>query len=201
MSRLAPWRIAGFAATLLSVSPAAAHPHVWIDYTVNVLFDDNDLTGVRISWTFDQMYSSMLFHDYTSRPKGALSAEDIASLEKNAFVDTADEHYFIDIALNGETVPIKSVTDFTARFENHRMIYAFTVPIAAGAAPAHNTLKVDAFDYEYYIDFGLAKNAAVSVTHGEKLAAACAPHNEDKVTTTFGPIQALVVVCTYGKTG
>ena len=33
-----------------------AHPHVFIDYTVNFVFDQNELTGVETQWIFDEMY-------------------------------------------------------------------------------------------------------------------------------------------------
>jgi ABC-type uncharacterized transport system substrate-binding protein len=195
----APWRRTGVAvaAGLLASAPAAAHPHVFIDYAVTVQFDDAGITGVRLSWTFDEMYSSMLFHDYTSRPHGALSAADIKSLEQGAFKDTADYHYFIDMTMNGKAVPVTEATDFTARYEQHRMTYSFTVPVHGDAA-ARNTLEVAAFDHEFYIDFELAKKSAVAVEHGEKLAAACAPKTQRKDTSTFGPMDAVVVACTYG---
>jgi len=197
----APWRTTGVAvaAGLLASAPAAAHPHVFIDYAVTVQFDDHGIAGVRLSWTFDEMYSSMLFHDYTSRPThGALSDADIRKLEEGAFKDTADYHYFIDMTLNGKPVPVTEVTDFTARFEQHRMTYSFTVPIRDGTPAGRNTLEIAAFDHEFYIDFELAKKAAVAVEHGEKLAAACAPKTERKNTSTFGPMDSVVVACTYG---
>lgn len=201
--RPSSWRVASFvaAAAVLGATPASAHPHVFIDYAVTAIFDDANVTGVRITWTFDQMYSSMLFHDYTSRPQGPLTAADVASLKKNAFEDTADFHYFTDINLNGKDLEVKTVTDFTARFDNHRMTYAFTVPIPADTPAARNTLEVDAFDHEFYIDFELVKKAAVTVEHGEKLGAACAPKKENMTTTIFGPVETLVAACTFSKAG
>jgi len=198
-----PWHAAGFAAavSVLGATPASAHPHVFIDYAVIAIFDDANVTSVRISWTFDQMYSSMLFHDYTSRPQGPLTAADIASLKKNAFEDTSDFHYFTDISLNGKEMAVTAVTDFTARFDSHRMTYVFTVPIVAEAPAAHNTIEVDSFDHEFYIDFELVKKAAVTAEHGEKLGAACAPKKENKPTTIFGPVETLVAACTYGQAG
>jgi len=201
--RSLPWRAMGLAlaASLLSSGPAAAHPHVFIDYTVDVLFGDTGVTGVRLTWTFDEMYSSMLFHDYTSHPHGPLAAADIKSLQEGAFKATADYHYFVDMTLNGNPVTVAEVKDFTAHFERHRMTYAFTVPVPDPApAATRNTLEIAAFDHEFYIDFELAKKAAVTVEHGEKLAAACAPKTERKDTSTFGPMDALVVACSYGRT-
>jgi len=187
---------------LLSAAPASAHPHVFIDYTVTVLFDDKAAQAVRLSWTFDEMYSSMLLHDYTSRPpRDALTPADVKSLRKQAFEDTADYHYFVDLKLNGVTLPVKQVADFDARFQDHRMTYTFTVPIAAGVSRARNSLEVDSFDNEFYIDFELAKAHAVAVEHGEPLGASCAPKPLDRDTTMVGSVSSIVVVCTYGATG
>ncbi len=174
-----------------------AHPHVFIDYAVTVLFDDADVKGFRMSWTFDEMYSSMLFHDYTSRPKGALTKADIQSLEKGAFRDTADFHYFIDLKLNGKALPITDVTDFDARYEKRRMIYFFTVPVHTETPAVPNTLEIQAFDHEFYIDFELAKSAAVAVEQGNNLAASCGPKHNRTPTTYFGPLDTLEVACSY----
>jgi ABC-type uncharacterized transport system substrate-binding protein len=186
--------------SLASAGPATAHPHVFIDYAVTVLFDDADVKGIRMSWTFDEMYSSMLFHDYTSRPKGALTQADIKSLEIGAFRDTADFHYFVDITLNGKAIPVADVADFDARFEKRRMTYFFTVPLHTAAPTALNTLEIQAFDHEFYIDFELAKTTAVAMEHGETLAAKCAQKHNRTNTTTFGPLDTLEVACTYKTT-
>ena len=184
-------------ASVASADRAVAHPHVWIDYSVTVLFDDADIKGVRMSWTFDEMYSSMLFHDYTGRPRGPLTPNDIESLEQGAFRDTADYHYFVDVKLNGKELPKVEATDFDARFEHGRMTYFFTVPLHTAAPVAQNTLEIAAFDHEFYIDFELVKTGAVTVEHGEKLAASCGPKHRRTNTTFFGPLDSLVVACSY----
>ena len=124
--------LAGIAAVSFGDS-VSAHPHVFIDYVLTVSFNDDAPQAVRMSWTFDEMYSSMLFHDYTSRPRDALTPADVRSLRKHAFDDTADYHYFVDLKLNGKPLEVKDVTDFNAQFKNHRMTYSFTVPVRAAA--------------------------------------------------------------------
>jgi ABC-type uncharacterized transport system substrate-binding protein len=187
----------GLLAFVAGAGPAAAHPHVFIDYAVTVLFDDADVKGIRMSWTFDEMYSSMLFHDYTSRPHGPLTPNDIKSLEKGAFRDTADFHYFVDMTLNGKVLAVTDPTDFDARFEKDRMTYFFTVPLRTETPVARNTLEIQAFDHEFYIDFELAKTAPVAVEHGENLTASCGPKHKRTNTTYFGPLDTLEVACTY----
>jgi ABC-type uncharacterized transport system substrate-binding protein len=188
-------------ASVLGAAPAGAHPHVFIDYAVTVVFDDRGPAAIRFLWTFDDMYSSMLFRDFTSRPTGALGAADIASLKKKAFDDTAKLNYFTDLSVNGKALSVKAVSDFTAGLEGGRISYGFTIPIPEGAPAGPGAFEVASFDHEFYISFQLVKQAPIAVEHGEKLAAACRKKTVTKDTSFFGPIDAIVVACAYGKAG
>ena len=43
---------------------AVAHPHVFIDATIEVIFDDKGLAeGVRIGWTYDEYFSLLIIED------------------------------------------------------------------------------------------------------------------------------------------
>jgi ABC-type uncharacterized transport system substrate-binding protein len=93
---------------------------------------------------------------------------------------------------------VKDVTDFDAQFKNHRMAYSFTVPIRAAGPLARNTLEIDAFDNEFYIDFELAEHDGVTVEQGEKAGAPCAPKRERGNTSVIGAVETVIVACTYG---
>ena len=44
--------------------PAMAHPHVFIDTSVEVILDDRDrVTAVRIGWVYDELFSLMVIAD------------------------------------------------------------------------------------------------------------------------------------------
>ena len=187
-------------ALALGAAPAAAHPHVFIDYAVTVMFDDHGPTAVHFLWVFDEMYSSMLFRDFTSRPKGQLSAADVTNLKKKAFEDTADFNYFTDLSVNGKALKIKKVTDFNARIDRGHISYAFTVPIPERAPAGPGSLQVASFDHDYYIAFQLIKGAPIGIKGGDKLGVSCKQKTVTKDTSFFGPIDAIVVACNYGKT-
>ena len=178
-------------------APALAHPHVFIDYSATVLCRRDKIVGVRIAWTFDEMYSASLYHDYTSRPKGPLTPADITRLQNEAFKDAADEHYFTDLAFNGKSVPVSPPTGFTASWDGRKMTYRFTVPLALSAVAGANTLDIDSFDTEFFIDFELAKHDAASVEDGEPLKLLCSPTTVTKDTTTFGPLTTHIVRCHF----
>jgi ABC-type uncharacterized transport system substrate-binding protein len=183
----------------LAAGPAAAHPHVFIDYTATILCHDEAITGVRLAWTFDEMYSASLYHDYTSRPKGPLSAADIAQLRTGAFQDTAEEHYFTDISLDGKPLPVTQVADFDASYDGRKMTYRFTVPLAIHPGHGDSIVEIASFDTEFYIDFELAKHDPVTIQGGAQVTSSCGAVPATRRTTTFGPLLTRIVRCRFGR--
>jgi ABC-type uncharacterized transport system substrate-binding protein len=175
---------------------AAAHPHVFIDYSATVLCRHDKVVGVRLAWTFE-MYSASLYHDYTGQPKGPLTPADIAKLNKEAFQDAAEEHFFTDIVLNGKALPVTKATDFSASYDGRKMTYRFTVPLDLAPAPGVNTLDIDSFDTEFYIDYELVKRDPVTVENGAALKMSCAAAAIVKDTTTFGPLTTHIARCHF----
>ena len=53
-------RLRGLALLLaiLSATPAAAHPHVWIDGVVTFAFKDGRIVAIRQEWTFDEVFGA-----------------------------------------------------------------------------------------------------------------------------------------------
>jgi ABC-type uncharacterized transport system substrate-binding protein len=49
---------------LLAAGAASAHPHVFADAAVEVRFGARGLEGVRVAWTFDELFSSMVLQEY-----------------------------------------------------------------------------------------------------------------------------------------
>jgi len=178
--------------------PAAAHPHIFIDYAATILCKNDAIAGVRVAWTFDEMYSASLFHDYTSRPKGPLGPADVAQLKTGAFQDTAEQHYFTDVTLNGKPLPITQVTDFDASYDGRKMTYRFTVPLAIPLGRGAEILEIDSFDTEFYIDFGLVKKDPVEI-QGNAPGLSCAPGSVLRHTTIFGPLATRIVRCRYER--
>ena len=72
-------------AGLLAAGPALAHPHVWIDTRIEVILDaENQATGLRISWTYDDLYSLYIIGDKGLDPDwdGALTPEEVAHIKQ-----------------------------------------------------------------------------------------------------------------------
>lgn len=201
-----PWRCVAPLLALLGLGavglvlprPAAAHPHIFIEEHVEVLFDQDTVTGVRMTWSFDELYSSMLRSDYTATKKGPITAKDVQSLHDKAFTNLASVHYFTTMSLDGQPVTLGTPKDFTASFNaDDKAIYSFVIPLSLPKASAKNLLEIAVFDPEYYVDFELASDNPVKATGGEGLKADCQPGTVQRDTQGWGTVDADIVSCTY----
>lgn len=64
-------------------APAAAHPHIFVEAAVELVFDDTGrMAGVRLSWTYDEFFSFMLTSDLELDMDGDLvmSSEELETL-------------------------------------------------------------------------------------------------------------------------
>ncbi|HLZ65929.1 MAG TPA: DUF1007 family protein [Aliidongia sp.] len=196
-----PWRrVAPLLALAALAIPgvAAAHPHIFIEEHVEVLFDQNNATGVRMTWSFDELYSSMLRSDYTGTKKGPITAADVKSLHDKAFANLASVHYFTTMSLDGQPVTFGTPTDFTAGFTaDDKAVYSFVIPLSLPKAVAKSLLEIAVFDPEYYVDFELASDNPVKATGGAALKADCQPGTVQRDTQGWGQVDADIVSCTY----
>ncbi len=177
---------------------AAAHPHIFIEEHVEVLFDQNNVTGVRMTWRFDELYSSMLRSDYTDTKTGPITAKDVKNLHEKAFNNLASVHYFTTMSLDGKPVTLGTPTDFTASFNaDDKAIYSFVIPLSLPKATQKSLLEIAVFDPEYYVDFELAEDDPVKSSGGAALKAECQPGTVQRDTQGWGTVDADIVSCSY----
>jgi ABC-type uncharacterized transport system substrate-binding protein len=150
---------------LVLTAPAVggAHPHVFVDVRVRLFFGAEGLTGLRVSWTFDEMASSTLHATFDTNRDGIFSAAEMRAIERQ-FRTLNREHYYLDIRLDGRPVPVGEVTELEASSTDGRVTYAFTVPLPPRRA---GVIDVRADDPSYFTAF-----EPVSGSAGETSSAA-----------------------------
>ena len=84
--RLAPVAALALAVPLglVSAGPARAHPHIFVDTGVTLIHDERGrLTALRISWTYDELFSLLMLEDLGLDPDydGVLSEEELEELQ------------------------------------------------------------------------------------------------------------------------
>lgn len=137
---------------LLLLCPVSvfAHPHVFIDNETTFLFDEGGLSGIRLRWTFDEMFGATFIMDYDADGNGVLEPAEVANIKAEAFDHLKNYGYFTRVTIDGRVFPVKFVKDFNAINVDGQLIYVFTIPCHVSAAPGPKTVTVAVFDREYY---------------------------------------------------
>jgi ABC-type uncharacterized transport system substrate-binding protein len=154
---------------IFGAAPLGAHPHVFIDYRANFVFDQKGLRGMKLKWTFDEFYSNSLLQDYDQKHDRILRVPEVKRLEKEAFAAIAKCNYFCDLRLNQKVFVIRSVTDFFATVEHNQLVYVFFIPCPIMAKRVDQELRLALYDSTYYISIALKNPKPVSFTNPAKL--------------------------------
>ena len=155
------------AATLgvLLAGPALSHPHVFIDTSVEVLVNaDNQATGLRISWTYDDLYSLYIVGDMGLDPDwdGKLTPQEEAQLA--GFDMKWDPGFPGDTyaLVNDAELALSRPSDWGASYANGRItsthLRTFAAPVPLGAVP----LIVQVYDPGYYTAYTIAGTPALT---------------------------------------
>lgn len=139
-------------------SVAWSHPHVWIDTKIEVILNErNEATGVRIDWTYDDLYSLYIVGDMGLDPDwdGQLTPEEVTRL--SGFDMQWDPGFPGDTyALVGEEALVLSgPQDWSASYAEGRItsthLRVFDKPVPVGEVP----LIIQAYDPGYYVAYAI----------------------------------------------
>jgi ABC-type uncharacterized transport system substrate-binding protein len=145
--------------------PVLAHPHVWIDTGIEVILNErNEATGLRISWTYDDLYSLYIVGDMGLDPDwdGKLTPEEEARLA--GFDMKWDEGFQGDTyaLLAGTEVPLSRPKEWTAAYAGGKItsthLREFAAPVPVAAVP----LIVQVYDPGYYVAYSIPFDPVVT---------------------------------------
>jgi len=139
---------------------AEAHPHIFIDSAIEVVFDKKGLAGMQMTWVFDEMTSSGFIVDYDTDRDGALSLKEKRILKKEAFDYLKNYEYMAHIEIDGRVFTVTYVKDFNPVItQDNRLIYRFFVPCHVKAHRQGKKISIAVYDDEYYVDFNQKKSS------------------------------------------
>jgi ABC-type uncharacterized transport system substrate-binding protein len=150
---------------VLAAGPALAHPHVWVDTGVEVILNDrNEATGVRITWTYDDLYSLYIVGDMGLDPDwdGKLTPEEadrLAGFDMKWDAGFAGDTYAL---IRGAALELSGPSDWTASYDGAKItsthLRTFAAPVPVGAEP----LILQAYDPGYYVAYSIPEDAVVT---------------------------------------
>jgi ABC-type uncharacterized transport system substrate-binding protein len=143
---------------------AFAHPHVFINNTMTVLFDGGALKGMTFHWVFDDMFSEMLLTNFKPDGEGGFSAKQTAQIKSGAFDNLKDYHYFLVFSINGKRLQKIRIEQFTPSVvEGAKLVYSFFVPLDVPISADDQTVRVTVYDDTYFVAFDLMHADDVTV--------------------------------------
>jgi ABC-type uncharacterized transport system substrate-binding protein len=138
---------------ILACAPAMAHPHVWVTSQTEVVFDaDQNITGLRHVWTFDEAYSAYVTQGLDSNGDGIPSPEDLQELAELNTASLVDFDYFTEVKTDGRPQAFGEPADSGMVFENGRATLSFTLPLAQ-PAKAGRVLILEVYDPTFFVSF------------------------------------------------
>jgi ABC-type uncharacterized transport system substrate-binding protein len=139
-----------------------AHPHVFIDNRIEVVFDEKGLKGFNHEWTFDEMFSSTIIQEFDLNADDVFGEDEIKEVEKGAFSNLKEYDYFTDIKINGRQFKIQLVKDFYAKIDSGVMVYEFFIPCEVTGTLENQEVVISVFDPTYFVQVLLASEAPFS---------------------------------------
>ena len=159
----------GAAATvLLALAPAGAlaHPHVFVDTGLEVVFDDEGrAVAVQVVWVHDEFYTMLSLDDYGMDPDFTGTVTEAERAELAAIYANWDDGFDGDLRplLDGNELALGGPTRVVADVQDARLVIAhrrsFDRPVALGGAE----LVLRVYDPSYFIAYTIAVDP---VLHG-----------------------------------
>jgi len=150
---------------------AEAHPHVFIANRMTVVFDGGVLAGIEFSWTFDQMFTAMILHDFKPGADGSFSPQTGGAIKSNDFDNLENYHYFLAFFVGQQPVKKIRIQQFLPSVaDGSRLVYSFFVPLNLQVSAADRTLRVTVYDDSYYVAFDVMHTADVQVQGNDAVA-------------------------------
>lgn len=144
------------------VSPARAHPHVWVTVSSQVVYDAKGAaTGIRQAWKFDDMYSVFALEGLPQKTKGVFTREELKDLAEVNITNLKESDFFTYAKASGKDVAFGNVTDYWLDYSNEILTLNFTLPFKTPSQ--EKSLAIEVYDPSFFVDFSFAEKGAITL--------------------------------------
>ncbi|MFC5386138.1 DUF1007 family protein [Aquamicrobium segne] len=148
-----------FAATL----SARAHPHVFAEARLDVVFESKQpaIQALRHLWRFDDLFSATVLMEFDANADLKLDDGELQEVANTIHASLADFSYFQFITVNGQDMEMNPPASIMANFENNQLIILFESEAQTPITLAGD-IRISVYDPTFYtaIDFTQDANMA-----------------------------------------
>lgn len=133
-----------------------AHPHVFVEAQVTIVFDDTGGVGVKLDWFYDDLFSLLVTTDLGIDMDGdlMLTAEEQTILDTQITAWPTDFAGDLDVRQGGEILLLGDKQDHVMRYENGLFHEAHMRPLPQ-IKDANAPLQIRVFDPDFYTAYDL----------------------------------------------
>ena len=169
---------------LKPVPEVSAHPHTFIEERVKFEFDLKGLTGIRMIWTFDDMFSTMVADDFDRNKNQALEPEEVTDVKKGMFDNLVNYDYYVFIKIDNKPFKVKYVRNFNARLNKGILTYEFMIPCHVTATAQPKVITLTSYDPDYYCALFFARDTPTIIV-GDTVVDVSATIGKDMETAYY----------------
>ena len=149
-----------------------AHPHVFIAQQTRILFDEKGMAGIKVRWTFDEMFSVMILEDFDPDKNKILDEKEVQTIKEKAFSYIAPHNYYVHISIEGKPFRVRFIKDFKAFVKNNNLIYEFLIPCHVTAVDTPKKITISPYDPEYYSAIYFPEGRHLTIENAERFEVA-----------------------------
>lgn len=140
----------------LAPAPVMAHPHVFVQAEVTVVFDEGGGVAVRLDWFYDDFFSLLVTTDLGIDMDGDLILTEDEQVLLDSQITAWPPEYQGDLEVRqaGQVLALDTKRDHTMTYADGLFHEAHLRPVAALADPAA-PLEVRVFDPSFYTAYEL----------------------------------------------
>ena len=158
--------IFALAGLLAAGASAGAHPHVWVTMQGELVYaPDGSVTGVRYSWTFDDMFSAFATQGLSAKTKGHFTREELQSLAQTNIESLKEYRYFTYAVIEGrkQKGAFNDPVDYWLEFDPKKTELTLHLTLPLKSPVSAKQLVIEVYDPEFFVDFGLAEGNPVKL--------------------------------------
>ena len=148
----------------LSPGQTGAHPHIFVDTSIQFLFDTEEkLAGIRVIWVYDELYSLLITEDLGLDQDfdGQLTPEEIEKL--SGFDMNWDEGFAGDVRgfSNEQALGLSRPVEWSAAFEEGKIITTHVRALDQRVDPRDTELVFRFYDPTFYTAYSATETHLV----------------------------------------
>ncbi|MEL6467495.1 MAG: DUF1007 family protein [Pseudomonadota bacterium] len=138
-------------------SPAAGHPHVFVDGGVDFVFEDHTLVALRVTWLYDDFETLYIFSSYnlSLNAQGELDETDRKALIRHRSDWPSDFDGSAHLSVDGEAIALKWPTDLDAQMADCRLRVTFMRELEEAVPLARLVADIAFYESTYFYAFAV----------------------------------------------